>query len=83
MSEIKRKRNESFESFLRRVKQNWQKSGRILEVRKGQHFASKPSKNRRRTSTVARLKMRANYDHLKKTGRLPAEEKNKRSRSRR
>ena len=83
MSEIKRKRNESFESFLRRVKQNWQKSGRILEVRKGQHFASKPGKNRRRTSTVARLKMKAQFEHRKKTGRLSAEEKAKLSRTRR
>lgn len=74
MSEVKRKRNESFEAFIRRVKQQWQRSGRILEVRKGQHFASNPSKNRRRTSAVVRLKTQARLTYLKKTGRLSEKE---------
>ena len=74
MSEVKRKRNESFEAFIRRVKQQWQRSGRILEVRKGQHFASKPSKNRRRNSAVVRLRTKSRLTYLKKAGRLSAKE---------
>ncbi len=70
MSDIKRKKGESFEGFMRRVKQQWQRSGKLLEVRKGQYFDPKQSKNRRRTSAVSRVRMKSKIAYLKKTGKL-------------
>lgn len=74
MSEIKRKRGESFEAFIRRVKQTWQRSGKILEVRKRQVFAGKPNKNARKKSALKRQGMREEMEYLRKTGKLPKKE---------
>ena len=74
MSELKRKKGESFESFIRRVKQQWQRSGKLLQARKVQFFIPNQSKNMRRTSAVARAKMASKMNYLRKIGRLPAEE---------
>jgi ribosomal protein S21 len=73
VSEIKRKKNESFESFMRRVKRIWQQSGKVLQARKVQFFEESKSKNVQRKNTVKRLQMKAKLDYLLKVGRLPAE----------
>jgi ribosomal protein S21 len=75
MSEIKRKKSESFESFLRRVKKRWQQSGKILQVKKIQFFDSVPNKNARRRSALHRLAIKKKMDYLKKIGKLPEEQK--------
>jgi len=78
MSELKRKKNESFESFIRRVKQQWQRSGTILQARKIQYFTPKQSKNVKHKLTVSKVKKFAKIDLLRKTGKLPEEDyKNK------
>ncbi|MFA5211510.1 MAG: hypothetical protein WC414_03335 [Patescibacteria group bacterium] len=74
MSELKRKKNESFESFMRRVKQQWQKSGKILQVRKIQYFTPNKSKNEKKKQTVNHIKMSKRKEYLQKTGKLPADE---------
>ncbi len=76
VSEIKRKKNESFESFFRRVKTQWQKSGKILQAKKIQFFNPKKSKNTRRKYTVEKVHMVAKMNYLRKTGRLSEEEEN-------
>lgn len=76
MSELKRKRNESFEAFMRRVKQQWQRSGTLLQARKIQYFDRKKSKNVQRTQAVARVKLNTKMDYLRKIGKLPEEETN-------
>jgi len=73
VSEIKRKKNESFESFMRRVKRIWQQSGKILETRKVQFFEDSKSKNVQRKNTVKRLQKKAKLNYLLKVGRLPVE----------
>ena len=82
MSEIKRKRGESFEGFMRRVKQQWLRSGKLLEVRKGQYFEPKPNKNQRHKQAVARVKRVTELKRLERAGKLPAQpefaQKNKR-----
>ncbi len=72
MSEIKRKKGESFEGFMRRVKDQWKRAGTILQVRKIQFFESKPSKNVQRKQTVTRIRKTKMTDYLRKTGKLPA-----------
>jgi len=74
MSELKRKRNESFESFLRRVKKQWQSAGTILQARKIQYFDSKKSKNEQRKQTVSKNKKVSKLNYLRKTGKLPADD---------
>lgn len=77
MSEIKRKKGESFEAFIRRVKRRWQQSGKILQARKIKYFEPGKSKNMQKRSTVSRLQKYSKIEYLRKVGRLPAEEETK------
>jgi len=74
VSEIKRKKNESFEGFMRRTKQKWQQSGRILEARKGQYFATASNKGARRKSALARIELKGKIEYKRKTGKLSKKE---------
>jgi len=74
VSEIKRKKGESFEGFMRRVKQQWQRSGKILQARKVQYFLPSKSKNVERKQAVSRAKLISKINYLKKVGKLPEEE---------
>lgn len=77
MPEVKRKKNESFEAFLRRVKKRWQQSGKILQVKKIQYFDRPKNKNMRKKSALHRLSVAKKMDYLKKIGRLPEETKSR------
>lgn len=74
MSELKRKKNESFESFIRRVKQQWKSSGKILQARKIQYFDAKKSKNETRKKAVSHSQKVSKTEYLRKTGKLPADD---------
>ena len=74
MSEIKRKKGESFEAFIRRVKRRWQQSGKLLQARKVQYQQPKLSKNMQKKHTVKKLQMISKTNYLRKIGRLPEEE---------
>jgi ribosomal protein S21 len=74
VSELKRKKNESFEAFMRRVKNAWLRSGRLIQARKIQFFAKEKSKNVRRKLAVNRIKKVSKINYLRKIGRLPEEE---------
>lgn len=69
----KRRKNESFEAFMRRVKKRWQQSGKLLQVKKIQFYEPEKSRNTRRSSALHRLKVKAKMEYLKKIGRLPEE----------
>lgn len=71
MTGIKRKKNESFEAYMRRVKKIWQQSGRVLQVKKTQFFTGEKSRNVRRNSALHRLAVADKMAYLKKIGRLP------------
>ena len=73
MAEIKRRKTESFEAFMRRVKKRWQQSGKILQIKKVQWFAVPKSRNMRRRSALHRLAVAERMSYLKKIGRLPEE----------
>ena len=78
MTDIKRKKGESFDAFMRRVKRRWQQSGRILQAKKIKHFSPKKSKNMGRKSAIERGKRAAKIEYLRKVGKLPVDEKTKR-----
>lgn len=73
MAGIKRRKNESFEAYMRRVKKIWQQSGKVLQVKKTQFFTGKKSKNARRQSALHRIAVSEKMNYLKKIGRLPEE----------
>lgn len=73
MTGIKRKKNESFEAYMRRVKKIWQQSGKVLQVKKTQHYAGQKSRNMRRKSALHRLTVADKLNYLRKIGRLPEE----------
>lgn len=74
VSDIKRKKGESFEAFMRRVKQSWQRSGKLLQAKKVQFYIPKKSKNVKRKITVAKVQTLARENYLRKIGKLPPEE---------
>ncbi len=73
MDGLKRKKNESFESFMRRVKRAWVSSGRVKQVKKNQYFDPGKGKNMQRKSALHRLNVASKITYLKKTGRLKEE----------
>jgi ribosomal protein S21 len=75
VSEVKRKKNESFEAFLRRVKKRWQQSGKILQVKKIRFYERPKNKNMRKKSALHRIEVSEKMEYLKKIGRLPEETK--------
>jgi ribosomal protein S21 len=83
MSDIKRKKNESFEAYMRRVKRTWIRSGKIIQARKIQFFTKKKSKNVQRQSAVHLSQKHSKLNYLRKIGRLPPEETFSRGRRRR
>lgn len=75
MPEVKRRKNESFEAFLRRVKKRWQQSGKMLQVKKIQFYERPKNKNMRKKSALHRIAVAEKMEYLKKIGRLPEEPK--------
>lgn len=73
VAEIKRRKNESFEAFMRRVKKRWQQSGKLLQVKKVRFYEGKLSKSSRKRSALHRLAMATKIAYLKKIGRMPEE----------
>lgn len=74
MSEIKRKKGESFEGFMRRVKRQWKMSGKLLQAKKIKFFQDEKSKNVKRKQAVNKSKVASKTNYLRKIGRLPKEE---------
>jgi len=74
MSELKRRKNESFEAFMRRTKKGWKMSGKILQAKKIKFFTSAKSKNVRRKAAVKKSQKVSKQTYLIKTGKLPEPE---------
>lgn len=70
MSEIRRKKGESFEAFLRRFQNKMKQSGKILQAKKIRFYQRPASKNRRRQSALERNRRTLLRDYLKKIGKL-------------
>ena len=80
MTDVKRKRGETFESLLRRFNRRTVLSGKILQARKIRFFTAKPTREDRRAATLRRKTLTGKYEYLKKIGRLPEEERKPRGR---
>ncbi|MBD3310885.1 MAG: hypothetical protein GF349_00075 [Candidatus Magasanikbacteria bacterium] len=75
MSEVKRRKGESFEVFMRRVKKRWLQSGKLLQARKIQFYDPKKSKNMKKKEAVKRGQIISKTNYLRKIGKLPEEDK--------
>lgn len=80
MVEAKRRRNETFDSLLRRFSKKIQQSGKLLQAKKVRYFTKPKSKNLKRVSTLHRLKIKEQKEYLRKVGKLPEETRDRRSR---
>ena len=80
MVEVKRKKGESFESFLRRFNKKLMQSGKIIQYKKIRFLNSDPSRNMQKKSALRRMEIREKREYLKKIGRLPEEDYRKRRR---
>ncbi len=73
MVEVKSKKNESFESLLRRFTRRLQSSGNALEARKMRFRRSVPNKNAQRQSALRREAIRVKREYLMRIGQLVEE----------
>jgi ribosomal protein S21 len=71
VAESKRKKGETFESFLRRFSKKIQESGIILQVKKIRYHQKMDNKNKRRYVALNRNKIGAKREYLQKIGKLP------------
>lgn len=70
MSEIKRKKGESFDAYLRRVRRRWQQSGKLLQAKKVQFLVPKPSKVTKKRSALMRKRAAEKRAYLERIGKL-------------
>jgi ribosomal protein S21 len=71
--EFKRKKGESFESFLRRFNRSLLQSRKLNRVRQKQYFSQKMNKNKQKRHALVGMKLRAQKEYLKKIGKLKEE----------
>ena len=70
MVETKRKKGESFESFLRRFSKRLLRSGKLYEVKKKKHLVAKKSDLLKKRSALIGKKYREKRQYLEKIGKL-------------
>lgn len=70
MSEVKRKKGETFESLLRRFSKRMIQSGKILQAKKIRFLTKGANKNLNKKLALRRLKIKTQKDYLKKIGKL-------------
>ena len=75
MVEFKRKKGESFESFLRRFNKRLQQSGDLKEARQSQHTQPKINKAKQKKRALVGKKLYSEREYLKKIGKLKEEPK--------
>ena len=70
MADLKKKKGESFESFLRRFKTGLKNSKRLESFRKKQTHSKQKTKIQLKNSALARIEIGKKFETLRKTGKL-------------
>jgi len=70
VAEVKRKKGETFESFIRRFNKKVQQSGRLLQCRKIRYHEKKKNKTSVRAAAARRGEINNKREYLKKIGKL-------------
>lgn len=71
MAEFKRKKGESFESFLRRFNKGLKNSKRLNTARGKMSLTPKKSKRKQKEYALRSLELRKKREYLRKIGKLP------------
>jgi len=70
MTEVKRRKSETFESLLRRFNKKMIQSGKILQAKKIRFLEKQPNKNLSKKLALRRKEIREQKEYLKKIGKL-------------
>jgi ribosomal protein S21 len=70
MAEAKRKKNETFESLLRRFNKKLMQSGKLLQAKKIRYLTKEPNKNLSKDLALRRKRIKEKKEYLKKIGKL-------------
>jgi ribosomal protein S21 len=70
MTEVKRRKSETFESLLRRFNKRMIQSGKILQAKKIRFLEKQPNKNLSKKLALRRKDIREQKEYLKKIGKL-------------
>ena len=73
MTEVKRKKNETFESLLRRFNKKIIQSGKIIQAKKIRFLEKQPNKNLQKALALRRMKIKEQKEYLKKIAKLKEE----------
>jgi len=82
VSEVRRKKGESFDSMLRRFTKKVQDSGRLLQKKKIRYHKRKKSKTAVREAALRREYLKAKREYLLRTGQATEEDFAPKKRSR-
>ena len=75
MTDVKRKKSESFDALFRRFQRRVQSSGRVLQAKKIR-FREKPENpNQRRVGALRREEKREEFEYLVKSGKLKVDDR--------
>lgn len=70
MTEVKRKKGESFEGLLRRFSTRVQKSGRLIQAKKVRFTPPKMNKTRAKAAALQRIKNKEKIGYLLRSGKI-------------
>ena len=70
MADLKRKKGESFESFLRRFKSSLRNNKRLETFRSKRAFTKDKTKIQLKNSALAKIKLGKKFEYLRKTGKI-------------
>ncbi len=73
MVEFKRKKGETFESFLRRFNKRLQQSGDLYTARKKRYHQKSKNESAKRKSALIGLELRHKKEYERRTGKLKDE----------
>ena len=76
--EFKRKKGESFESFLRRFNKGLKQNGRLYVARQKQYLEPKKNKRQQKEYALMSLRLRKEKEYLRKIGKLTEDSKKRR-----
>ncbi len=77
MVEFKRKKGESFESFLRRFNKSLLKSRKLNEVRQRKYLTAKKNKAQQKEKALISKRIREKMEYLKKIGKIKEDSRNR------
>jgi ribosomal protein S21 len=74
MTEVKRKKGESFESLLRRFSTRVQKSGRLIQAKKVRFLKTEENKTKKKAAALKRKAMTEKINYMLRAGKITEED---------